>query len=92
MLFDLVRCTGTTFGSSLRARQLETLFFSLVAIADQVVCLFTLCRREADQTGNCPSGLVVDREVVHSKYTDFYLQSQPGLKGSKSRRRPPLPV
>ncbi|KXN90515.1 Protein argonaute 1C, partial [Leucoagaricus sp. SymC.cos] len=32
--------------------------------------------------GNFPSGLVIDNEIVHPRYCDFYLQSQPGLKGT----------
>ncbi|THV07876.1 Piwi-domain-containing protein [Dendrothele bispora CBS 962.96] len=38
--------------------------------------------RKADQTGNCPPGLVVDRDITHPVYFDFYLQSQAGLKGT----------
>ncbi|KAJ3740285.1 Piwi domain-containing protein [Lentinula detonsa] len=36
----------------------------------------------ADASGNCPSGFVVDRGIEHPVYSDFYLQSQPGLKGT----------
>lgn len=32
--------------------------------------------------GNFPSGLVVDDSIVHPRFCDFYLQSQPGLKGT----------
>ncbi|KAF9452879.1 Piwi-domain-containing protein [Macrolepiota fuliginosa MF-IS2] len=32
--------------------------------------------------GNFPAGLVVDSDIVHPRYIDFYLQSQPGLKGT----------
>ncbi|KIK51680.1 hypothetical protein GYMLUDRAFT_50405 [Collybiopsis luxurians FD-317 M1] len=39
-------------------------------------------RGDADQSGNCPSGFVVDRGIEHPVYSDFYLQSQPGLKGT----------
>ncbi|KIP09095.1 hypothetical protein PHLGIDRAFT_116659 [Phlebiopsis gigantea 11061_1 CR5-6] len=46
------------------------------------VRFFPRNRGDADRTGNAPSGLVVDREAVHSKYMDFYLQSQGGLKGT----------
>ncbi|KDQ64708.1 hypothetical protein JAAARDRAFT_167271 [Jaapia argillacea MUCL 33604] len=38
--------------------------------------------RDVDPTGNCPSGLVVDTDVTHPLEWDFYLQSQPGLKGT----------
>ncbi|KAJ3712807.1 Piwi domain-containing protein [Lentinula raphanica] len=36
----------------------------------------------ADNSGNCPAGFVVDRGIEHPVYSDFYLQSQPGLKGT----------
>lgn len=32
--------------------------------------------------GNLQSGFVLDRDVVHPAFNDFYLQSQPGLKGT----------
>ncbi|KAJ4473038.1 Piwi domain-containing protein [Lentinula aciculospora] len=37
---------------------------------------------DADASGNCPSGFVVDQGIEHPVYSDFYLQSQPGLKGT----------
>ncbi|EKM55524.1 uncharacterized protein PHACADRAFT_121053 [Phanerochaete carnosa HHB-10118-sp] len=46
------------------------------------VRFFPKDRSDADRTGNCFPGLVVDREIVHSTYMDFYLQSQGGLKGT----------
>ncbi|KAK1215823.1 hypothetical protein PQX77_021549 [Marasmius sp. AFHP31] len=39
--------------------------------------------RDKDKTGNCRSGLVVDKRITHPVYQDFYLQSQAGLKGSE---------
>ena len=39
-------------------------------------------RSQADKSGNCFSGTVVDTEIVHSKNMDFYLLSHPGLQGS----------
>ncbi|EIM90203.1 Piwi-domain-containing protein [Stereum hirsutum FP-91666 SS1] len=35
-----------------------------------------------DGSGNVPSGLVVDQDIAHPRETDFYLQSQCGLKGT----------
>ncbi|KAG6874292.1 hypothetical protein C0995_001517 [Termitomyces sp. Mi166 len=32
--------------------------------------------------GNLYSGFVADQDIIHPVYQDFYLQSQPGLKGS----------
>ncbi|TFK93746.1 Piwi-domain-containing protein [Polyporus arcularius HHB13444] len=40
-----------------------------------------LDRRDADRSGNCPSGFVLFEGLNHPKYDDYYLQSQPGLKG-----------
>ncbi|KAJ7582604.1 ribonuclease H-like domain-containing protein [Mycena floridula] len=36
----------------------------------------------ADRSGNCTSGFVVDQEITSPLYSDFFLQSQPGLKGT----------
>jgi len=35
-----------------------------------------------DQSGNCPAGTVVDRDIVHPVELDFYLQSHGGLLGT----------
>lgn len=33
---------------------------------------------DADRSGNCPAGTVVDREVTHPLELDWYLQSHAG--------------
>jgi len=38
--------------------------------------------KDADRSGNCPAGTVVDREVAHPTEFDFYLQSHAGLLGT----------
>ncbi|KAF9009003.1 argonaute-like protein [Cyathus striatus] len=38
--------------------------------------------RDADRSGNCPAGTVVDREISHPTEFDFYLQSHGGLLGT----------
>ncbi|KAF8897601.1 argonaute-like protein [Infundibulicybe gibba] len=38
--------------------------------------------RDADRSGNCQAGTVVDREVAHPTEFDFYLQSHGGLLGT----------
>ncbi|KAF8165280.1 argonaute-like protein [Crassisporium funariophilum] len=38
--------------------------------------------QDADKSGNCPAGTVVDREVAHPTEFDFYLQSHGGLLGT----------
>jgi len=37
---------------------------------------------QADRSGNCPAGTVVDREVGHPTEFDFFLQSHGGLLGT----------
>ena len=37
---------------------------------------------DADKSGNCPAGTVVDREVANPAEFDFYLQSHGGLLGT----------
>jgi eukaryotic translation initiation factor 2C len=43
---------------------------------------FPVDRRDADRTGNCPAGTVVDTDIVHPQFYDFYLLSHPGLQGT----------
>ena len=33
---------------------------------------------DADRSGNCPAGTVVDKDIVHPTEFDFYLQSHSG--------------
>ncbi|KAG8963838.1 hypothetical protein FRC03_002522 [Tulasnella sp. 419] len=37
---------------------------------------------DADRSGNCPAGTVVDREIIHPVEFDFYLQAHGGLLGT----------
>jgi len=37
---------------------------------------------DADRSGNCPAGTIVDREVGHPTEFDFFLQSHGGLLGT----------
>ncbi|ESK88307.1 argonaute-like protein [Moniliophthora roreri MCA 2997] len=37
-----------------------------------------------DKSKNCPSGFVVDKNISHPIYQDFYLVSQAGLKGTST--------
>ncbi|KAF9155082.1 eukaryotic translation initiation factor 2C, 2, partial [Actinomortierella ambigua] len=41
-----------------------------------------LNRHDADKTGNCPAGTVVDQVITHPTEFDFYLQSHSGLLGT----------
>ncbi|KZT55699.1 Piwi-domain-containing protein [Calocera cornea HHB12733] len=38
--------------------------------------------QDADRSGNCPAGTVIDTEVVHPTDFDFFLQSHGGLLGT----------
>ncbi|KAK7020337.1 Piwi-domain-containing protein [Favolaschia claudopus] len=38
--------------------------------------------KDADRSGNCPAGTVVDRDIGHPTEFDFYLQSHGGLLGT----------
>ncbi|KAF8205042.1 argonaute-like protein [Pholiota molesta] len=46
------------------------------------VRFFPQSERDADKSGNCPAGTVVDREIAHPTEFDFYLQSHGGLLGT----------
>ncbi|KAI8092854.1 Piwi domain-containing protein [Halteromyces radiatus] len=43
---------------------------------------FATRTRDADQSGNCQPGTVVDTDIVHPFEFDFYLQSHAGLQGT----------
>ncbi|KAF7729871.1 eukaryotic translation initiation factor 2C, 2 [Apophysomyces ossiformis] len=43
---------------------------------------FPLTDRDADKSGNCQPGTVVDTGIVHPFEFDFYLQSHAGLQGT----------
>ncbi|KAI9272608.1 Piwi domain-containing protein [Sporodiniella umbellata] len=43
---------------------------------------FPIDQRDADRTGNCMPGTVVDTDIVHPFEFDFYLQSHAGLQGT----------
>ena len=44
--------------------------------------LFPQTNRDADKSGNCPAGTIVDRDVSHPTEFDFFLQSHGGLLGT----------
>ncbi|EJF61200.1 argonaute-like protein [Dichomitus squalens LYAD-421 SS1] len=46
------------------------------------VRFFPQRRDDADRSGNCPAGTVVDRDITHPTEFDFYLQSHSGLLGT----------
>ncbi|KAF8931279.1 argonaute 1 [Haplosporangium bisporale] len=44
--------------------------------------IFPMHSREADRSGNCQAGTVVDSVITHPTAFDFYLQSHGGLQGT----------
>ncbi|KAJ6539414.1 argonaute-like protein [Mycena capillaripes] len=46
------------------------------------VRFFPQSERDADRSGNCRAGTVVDRDVAHPTEFDFYLQAHGGLLGT----------
>ncbi|KAJ6597530.1 argonaute-like protein [Mycena vulgaris] len=44
--------------------------------------LFPVSSRDADRSGNCPAGTVVDQDIGHPTEFDFYLQSHAGILGT----------
>ncbi|RPD71863.1 argonaute-like protein [Lentinus tigrinus ALCF2SS1-7] len=46
--------------------------------------------QEADPSGNCPAGTIVDSDITHPTEFDFYLQSHSGLK--RGRQAPAGPT
>ncbi|KAJ7904588.1 argonaute-like protein [Mycena olivaceomarginata] len=46
------------------------------------VRFFPMSERDADRSGNCKAGTVVDRDVAHPTEFDFYLQAHGGLLGT----------
>ena len=46
------------------------------------VRFFPMNQNEADKSGNCPAGTVVDTDVTNPAEFDFYLQSHGGLLGT----------
>jgi len=43
---------------------------------------FPVSERDADKSGNCPAGTVLDRDIAHPTEFDFYLQSHGGILGT----------
>jgi len=43
---------------------------------------FPASPQDADRSGNCPAGMVVETIITHPREFDFYLQSQAGLQGT----------
>lgn len=44
--------------------------------------MFPVSDKEADRSGNSRSGTVIDTDIVHPAYDDFYLLSHGGLLGT----------
>lgn len=46
----------------------------IVAVKRHHMRFFSTAPGDADKTGNLPAGLVVDRDVVHPHFFEFYIQ------------------
>ena len=46
------------------------------------VRFFPMNKQEADKSGNCKAGTVVDKDIVHPLEFEFYLQSHQGVLGT----------
>jgi len=74
--------------------QIDEVFSKLGAVgpAPQVVFIivgkrhhirfFPLSEQQADKTGNCIAGFVVDKEINNPNLQDYYLQSHSGIQGT----------
>ncbi|KAI6045867.1 Piwi domain-containing protein [Pisolithus marmoratus] len=73
------------FGGSVSEGQFqEVLDFKLKALQAKChhVCFFMMNPGDADQSGNCPAGMVIDQVVAHLVEFDWYLPSHGSLLGT----------
>ncbi|KAF8592778.1 Piwi-domain-containing protein [Ramaria rubella] len=54
----------------------------IVVVKKHHIRFFPRDNRDADKSGNCPPGMVVDEEIVNPVDYDFFLQSHGGLLGT----------
>ncbi|KDQ12775.1 hypothetical protein BOTBODRAFT_112494 [Botryobasidium botryosum FD-172 SS1] len=59
-----------------------TASLTLIVVGKRHHVRFFPPQNEADRSGNCPAGTVVDNTVTHPTEFDFYLQSHGGLLGT----------
>ncbi|KAJ7628809.1 argonaute-like protein [Roridomyces roridus] len=43
---------------------------------------FPAVDRDADRSGNCPAGTILDKDITHPTEFDYYLQSHGGIQGT----------
>lgn len=51
------------------------------------VRFFPMNKQEADNSGNCKAGTVVDKDIIHPLEFEFYLQSHQGVLGTSRPAR-----
>ncbi|KIJ32100.1 hypothetical protein M422DRAFT_36017 [Sphaerobolus stellatus SS14] len=76
-----VRIIKKVLKAVMKEKPLPKLTFIVVGKRHHVR-FFPQSPNDADNSGNCLSGLIVDRDIVHPIEYDFYLQSQAGLLGT----------
>ncbi|KAI8998763.1 Piwi domain-containing protein [Trametes punicea] len=68
--------------SNIPAHLMPKLLFIVVGKRHHVRFFPKKSPRDADSSGNCPAGLLVDQHITNPNYPDFYLQSHAGLLGT----------
>ncbi|KAJ1918058.1 hypothetical protein H4219_002838 [Mycoemilia scoparia] len=56
----------------------------VVVLKRHHIRMFPTKPNEADRSGNCQAGTVIDQGITNSQYYDFYLQSHAGIQGTSS--------
>jgi len=78
------KITLIVVGKRHHVRYNRSLCFSCATFTGGLSCDRFLPRNpgDADRSGNCPAGLVVDKDICHPTEFDFFLQSHGGLIGT----------
>ena len=77
---------GTMSGSSQSSTSnlaiVPAMYFMIIPDAVHLLSLSSSSERQGDNSGNCPAGLLVDKQITNPNYEDFYLQSHAGILGT----------
>ena len=81
MLRTLYQCRRNSFvlfSDACRRLGIQPKITMIVVGKRHHVRFFPQSPAEADKSGNCPAGTVVDQDITHPTEFDFYLQSHSG--------------